>query len=127
MKKAIWFSRHSPTTEQLADALRLGYEITVSEYFTELAGRNLTNDEEVIAVVDELIMHCQSNWPNGSTAVFGVFAAPVQSAIYETSIRFHADGNGLGAQVFASWNINRTPEGGKPTFVHYKWVQVGVM
>lgn len=31
MKKAVWFSRHQPTAEQIADASEMGFEIAGSE------------------------------------------------------------------------------------------------
>jgi hypothetical protein len=30
MKKAIWFSRHQPSREQIEDAARIGYDINQS-------------------------------------------------------------------------------------------------
>ncbi len=72
-KEAVWFSRHQPTAEQVADAAAMGYEITVTPQVTEMASKSLESSADVEAAMKTI--HA------APFAVFGVFAAPVQAEI----------------------------------------------
>ena len=115
MKKALWFSRHQPTAEQIVDAKEMGYTLKVSETATKLASASLETDDQVAEVIEFF-----RTGSDGAlcSAVFGVFAAPVQSAIRDVPDCF---GDGF----WAAWNVQRSADGGKPTFAHKKFVRVG--
>lgn len=126
---AIWLSRHTPTADQLADALRLGYEITGIESGQRLGALDLRDDGDVKALVSGVLGLCAEH---SATAIFGVVAAPLAAQLARTA----ADAIQRGAlaaptpatgdvPVFTAWNIQRTAEGGKPTFEHRCWVLAG--
>lgn len=115
----------------------MGYTIVTSDRMTAVASMSVETDADVNSVMRD-IADCVKQ--SGASAVFGVFAAPVQSAIWAESrygwVTARAnderlvvyDANGRthsGVGFFAAWNISRTPEGGKPTFQHKRWCQVG--
>jgi hypothetical protein len=124
MKKAIWFSRHQPTAGQLDDASCMGFEISVTTEMTALASLSIETDADVDRIDNALQdAHC---------AVFGVFAAPLQerlTACAQAEVLDTAenqpDERAIWSPCFSAWNLTRTPEGGKPTFTHHKWVLVG--
>ena len=113
-QNAIWFSRHQPTAEQIADASAMGFHLSVEGWATEMASKSVETDREVRAIVDTL---SATGMP-----IFGVFAAPVQSEIFG---RFDSAAGRDARPCYAAWNVSRTPEGGRPTFTHKSWVQVG--
>lgn len=125
MQKAIWFSRHQPTAEQVTSAAYMGYAIVVDPHVTAMAGRSLETNEDLAEVMATLAAHCRWDVVDSAQAVFGVFSTPVQGALYNNTVEYYGEGNYIGCPCFASWNITRTPEGGKPIFTHYKWVEVG--
>jgi len=126
---AIWLSRHSPTAAQLADALSLGYEITGIADGQRLGALDLRDEGDVKALVSAALGLCAEL---GAAAIFGVVAAPLSAQLARTA----ADAIQRGAlaaptpatgdvPVFAAWNVQRTVEGGKPTFEHRCWVLAG--
>lgn len=129
MKKAIWFSRHQPSREQIEDAARMGYDLEVTPEGTSLGALDLRDNGDVLACVSGLLEHCAET---GSVAIFGVFAAPILAQIARTSedIRQRGEcvdphgGNG-DFYCFAAWNVMRSQEGGKPTFEHRQWLGIG--
>ena len=116
MKKAIWFSRHQPTAKQLAEIAKLGFELVQTNELTRMAGKSLKTQQQVADLLSVFY-----HWRNsGTSAVFGVFATPVQSLLYLY------EGSGLvQLKFYSAWNVKRTPPGGKPTFQHKKFVLVG--
>jgi len=126
---AIWLSRHAPTASQLADAQRLGYDITGIESGQRLGAIDLRDEGDIEALVSAALGLCAEH---SATAIFGVVAAPLSAQLARTA----ADAIQRGAlaaptpdtgdvPVFAAWNIQRTAEGGKPTFEHRAWVLAG--
>lgn len=107
MKTAIWFSRHQPTAEQIADASVRGYEITGIEAGMAAGAVNMTEQPDVLAAMD----YCRGK------VVFGVFPAPIRAAWREVTAS-------APEEAWESWNVQRTTEGGKPTFTHKDWVRV---
>ena len=122
MKKAIWFSRHVPTVAQIEDAAKMGFELIPSPHITAAARTELVTSLDVAKAVDSLKLEVLGS---KAAAVFGVFAAPVQGELVETAERT-ATGDGVSSvPCYASWNIQRPEEGGKPTFQHRGWIYVG--
>jgi hypothetical protein len=116
MKKAIWFSHHDATREQVAEITTRGYELA-----RESEGKSLGS----MAINDESDLHvvmCSLRFLKPD-AVFGVFSAPVQAAI---SVAGQTTDD-REVPCFAAWNVNRSPEGEKPQFEHRKFVRVGTL
>lgn len=130
MKTAVWFSRHQPTADQIADAERLGYTITAIETGKTLGAVDIRDNGDVKAVVSGVLAQVAEH---KAAAIFGVPAAPILAQFARTA----ADAVQRGAFVapdgqengdvpfFAAWNVQRASEGGKPTFEHRQWVLVG--
>ena len=117
MKSALWFSRHQPTAEQLADAAAMGYTLTVEAEATALASAVLETETEVLGVINFLEYAASRHG-----AIFGVFAAPIQSIL---AVATSNQWNGECIPCYAAWNVQRSVDGGKPTFSHKKFVKVG--
>jgi hypothetical protein len=124
MKKAIWFSRHRPTPEQIEDAARMGYALITTPEGVALGAMDLQDKGDVFACATALLGHCQEQ---GATAIFGVFAAPILAQIARTSedIRQRGEINERDIPCFAAWNVQRSQEGGKPSFHHKQWLGIG--
>jgi hypothetical protein len=110
MDKFVWFSRHSPTREQLADVP--GVLICVDEG-KELGTKNMETDIDVNLVISELVCLVKKGHASG---IIGVFATPIQARLI-----------GAGVPCYASWNVQRCAEGGKSTFVHKAFCCVGFL
>ena len=130
MKKAIWFSRHQPTGDQIADASAMGFEIAAIEPGKVLGAVDSRDNGDVKAVVSGVIAQVAGH---KAAAIFGVPSAPILALVARTS----ADAVQRGALApmdgqengdvpfFAAWNVSRSVEGGKPTFAHQAWCLVG--
>lgn len=121
---AIWLSRHAPTASQIADANALGYRITAIPEGQQLGSLDLQDEGDVKALVAGVLALCAQH---NATAIFGVFAAPLVAQIARTAAECIQRGGLAGDEVraFSSWNVQRTSEGGKPTFTHRCWVACG--
>ena len=125
MKKAIWFSRHAPTEAQVAEIAAMGFEIAAQEDGLRLGATNLADDDDINAVVSELLGLAAEH---GAEVCFGVFAAPVQECLHRTANdAVQAGGWGRVLTCYAAWNVQRSQDGGKPTFEHRRFVQVGAL
>lgn len=124
MKKAIWFSRHQPSREQIEDATRMGYALTVTSEGASLGSLDLQDNGDVLACVSGLLGHCSET---GAVAIFGVFAAPILAQLARTSEDIRQRGECVDGDFpcFAAWNVMRSQEGGKPTFEHRQWLGIG--
>lgn len=130
MKKAIWFSRHQPTAEQIADAEKLGYEITGIETGKQLGAMDIRDNGDVTVVVSGVLALVAEH---KAEAIFGVPSTPIMSQIARTATDAVSrqgftklDGQENGdVPFFAAWNVQRSVEGGKPTFQHREWCYVG--
>lgn len=118
-RPAIWFSRHRPTAEQLAEIASKGYALHAIEEGIALGGRNLNSEEDVASLMEDLAAVLRQH---KSRAIFGVIPAPLMVFAPQSSHQFDS-----GDRVFihVAWNIMRTVEGGKPTFEHKCWVDAG--
>lgn len=116
MNNAIWFSRHAPSGDQLAEIAALGYTLVERETTMELASRSISDQDDRTAVA-ALLKAAMSN--SGARALFGVIPVP---------LRFMAAGEEYylkAMPVFESWNVMRSVEGQKPTFAHREFLRVG--
>lgn len=108
--KAIWFSRHAITAEQAAEIAAAGYEVLEDAKVSEMATANITSDEEVMEIIKYMMLLRNS----GVQRFYGVFPAALRAALLQFG------GNTL--ELWEAWNVQRTPDGGKPSFEHKKFV-----
>ena len=124
MKTSIWFSRHQPTAEQVADASAMGYEITAIESGKALGSISLKDDGDVKAVVSGVLGLVAEH---SAVAIFGVWPNDVQAQWQRTAddaVQIGGWGDG-DIPCFGASNVSRSVEGGKPTFDHRTWKLVG--
>ena len=125
MKKAIWFSRHAPSAAQLGEVAAMGFEIAAQEDGLRLGAMNLANDGDLNAVLSALLGLAAEH---GAEAVLGVFAAPVQECLHRTANDAVQAGEwGKPLTCYAAWNVQRSTDGGKPTFEHRRFCCVGAL
>jgi hypothetical protein len=101
--------------EQIEDAVNMGYSIVRVDdgRFAGAIDIHTAEDRDrVVDIIRQLVREEEA------TAVFGVFPTPILAAM---------SGNREGVDVFAAWNIQRTQDGGKPTFAHRSWEHVGLL
>lgn len=128
MRRALWFSRHNPTNEQLNDAQLKGYEIIVNSMGLALGKMDLKCNNDIITCIEGLV---EEAIKNDCTSFFGVFPTPILMQIARTSddILFYGPSLSSGKYwdypCFAAWNIMRSNEGEKPTFDHKEWIRIG--
>jgi hypothetical protein len=109
MKKAQWFSRHTPTPEQIADAARIGFQLVGIETGRVLGATSMETSADVQSTSGQLETELTST---GAVALFGVFPPPLRSYWCEI---------GYPTEIWEAWNVQRTVEGGRPTFTHKSW------
>jgi hypothetical protein len=125
MKKALWFSRHAPSAAQLAEVAAMGFEIAAQDDGLRLGAMNLADDGDLNAVLSALL---GLSAEHGAEAVFGVFAAPVQECLHRTANDVVPAGEwGKPLTCYAAWNVQRSTDGGKPTFEHRRFCCVGAL
>lgn len=130
-KKALWFSRHTPTAEQIAELRGMGYNLVITANASHLASINLNDDADVKACLTALFAELAST---GATAIIGVFATPVSKQMFRTmqdiiqrgSVTSAFDGMG-DYPCFADWSTARAEEGERPTFAHKSFELVGYL
>jgi hypothetical protein len=128
MKNAVWVSRHELTPEQREEIVALGYSLFEEEKGILLGGRNLVTDEDVVMFMSDLHDYVREG---KAGIVLGVFAVPVQAGIMEETCQI-CDRIGQGyvtpsVPCYSAWNVNRTVDGGKPTFEHRGFKLVGMI
>lgn len=123
MQQAVWFSRHDPTEDQLAEIHEKGFILSHVESGKALGSVNLDDDVKVTNVIESLMTLLAA--PSG--AIFGVFPAPVmcQMTYYTETCIQRGDWMSGTVECYASWNVSRPAEGGKPSFTHQQWCHVG--
>lgn len=131
MKKAIWFSRHNPTKEQIADAEWIGYRIEGIELGQKLGAIELKNNYDVRAVVTDLLALLPKF---EAKAIFGVPPTPIVRLFAHTALdavergKFFItlnDSSIWDVPFYAAWNVQRSVEGEGPAFSHKEWCLVG--
>ena len=124
MFNAVWFSRHAPTEEQLAEIEEMCYQLIDIPSGMGLGSRSINSDNDLADMVKSIRVLVERG---GARAIFGVFPAPLQWMLVEGVYYSHV-GNNLvtdGVGCYASWNVSRMVEGGKPSFTHKRFVSVG--
>lgn len=123
---ALWFSRHAPTEEQLAEISAKGFSLCALEEGTALGAVAIDeNGPDVVGALRALAV-----WVN-ARAVFGVFPTPILGAAFALvrpclDVEHYVTRETVA--LYAAHNVSRTPEGAtRPTFAHKEWVQVGVL
>lgn len=123
--KALWFSRHSPTEEQLDDINKHGKKLVIDDEISALAADTITveNCKTVIKKITDAVRRHQCN------SVYGVFPTLILAESFGLCCDAANRGDFIGREykIFAAHNIMRTPEGGKPTFHHGGFFSVGVL
>lgn len=122
MKNVIWFSRHQPTPEQLAEIAGKGWQIHDLEASLRLGAMNIQDDGDVNAVGSALlalVAECDA------VAIIGVWTAPMMEALARTAQDSVQNGEWRGVPCYAAWNVTRPVEGGKPEFEHRRFCCVG--
>lgn len=79
-----------------------------------LGAQNIQTEEDRDAVLLKLRQLIEAH---AATRVYGVFPTPIAA-------EFREDGK---VACFAAWNVQRSAEGGKPTFCHKAWLRVGAL
>jgi len=126
-RPALWFSRHEPTAEQLADVVARGYTLVALTEGMTLGAVNIVGPKDAEMVYSSLLELASAH---GARAVFGVFPTPIQAQLCLRSIELALCGPEAlrgGVSCYASWNAKRTPDGGRPTFAHQSWELVGYL
>lgn len=124
MTPAIWFSRHTPTAEQLNEIADMGLNLVCINEGVALGSVNLNTAEDSRSAIAQLIeLYTREN----ARAIFGVFPTPILAAMYDTAEMAVLRGDWRGRDVicFASWNVQRSADGGKPTFHHKQFSVIG--
>ena len=124
----IWFSRHEPSVTQLADMSQAGHDGAPVVHLKEEASRPLLEMADARETLDMLAQ-------SGATAIFGVFPPILQAGITaDRAMETLLDNEGgysprgmfeRAIPVFGAWNVNRAPEGERPTFEHRMFIRVG--
>ena len=124
-KKAVWFSRHAPSAAQLAEIAAMGFEIAGLADGPRLGSMTLADDGDLNAVLTAVLGLAAEH---GAEACYGVFAAPVQECLHRTADDAVQTGEwGKPLTCYAAWNIQRSQDGGKPTFEHLRFCCVGAL
>lgn len=124
--KVFWFSRHTPTDAQVKELESQGLELVVNDASYQLAKIEMKDDDTVAAVLIGILSVCELI---GAKAVAGVFPVPIAQAAMWTADDAIAAGDYRPGTItlMAAWNVNRAAEGGRPTFTHKQFCQVGVL
>ena len=121
--KAIWFSRHNPTEEQIANASNMGYEFVAIKKGKILASIDIESIELIEATMKSVMKLTKKH---KAYAVFGEFPAIVQSYIaFVSSTRKRNPWPTEDILYCTSWNVQKSVGCGNLTFVHKRWCQVG--
>lgn len=130
-KKALWFSRHTPTAEQIAELRGMDYNLVITANASHIASINLNDDADVKACLTALFAELAST---GAEAIIGVFATPISKQIFRTmNDIIHRGGTttphgGLGDYpCLASWSTARAEDGERPLFAHKSFERIGYL
>lgn len=120
--KAIWFSRHQPTSAQLAECEQRGWRLHALDKGMELGAMSIMDDGDVYAVGQALLALAAEH---DAKVIIGVWAAPMQELLARTAQDAVQKGEWDGVPCYAAWNVTRPVEGGKPVFEHRRFCAVG--
>lgn len=114
---AVWFSRHAPTTAQLADVRLLGHHLVDVETGMDLGQMAVNSFADRDAMMGALLNYVVRN---GAQAIFGVAPTPILNAMHREVLASRRT-----VPFYAAWNVARSADGGKPTFEHFLFEEVG--
>lgn len=114
---AVWFSRHAPTAAQIADIRVLGHhlvEVQTGMDLGQMAINTFADRDAMMVALRELVVR------NGAEAIFGVAPTPILSVMLRQVLASRRT-----VPFYAAWNVSRSVEGGKPSFDHFIFEEVG--
>lgn len=120
---AIWFSRHTPTTAQLAEIEADGNQLVAIDEGTALAAveYNGTPETDTTERLFNLIRQ------NNAKAVYGVFPTHIMSLAFFLAECAVLRGDWIQpVTLYSAINFKRTEPGKPATFVHGGWRAIGV-
>jgi len=121
---ALWFSRHQPTAAQVAEIEARGYTLVAIEEGMRLGAIPINSTEQVQLVWQDLVALARAGY--SAHAVFGVFPVPLAATWLKAGTVQACDGL-QPIPTYGAWNVQRSTEGGRPTFCHKEWMHVGFM
>ena len=121
-KNAIWFSRHNPTQAQIDECEQRGWSIVALDRGMELGAMNLMDDGDVHTIGQALLGIAKEY---KATIIIGVWTAPMQELLARTAQDAVQIGEWQGVECYASWNVTRPTDGGKPVFEHKRFCAIG--
>ncbi len=127
MNKAVWFSRHNPTPEQLEEIASKGCTLgDIAPEGERLGEVSIETDADAEAIASAIMAECRAK---GAVVVFGVFPTPILTISFDRMVEAVNRGDFFSGTItlYAAHNVQRTPEGGKPTFTHAGWLPVGIL
>lgn len=113
----VLFTRHKLTDEQAA-ALPSGETVDCSD----LAGRNLSSLKEAGEVLREILERVGEG--ELVISLYGVVPVPLRAVLVDPALGGVIPTGQL-VKVFEAFNIQRSVEGGKPTFTFNGWLLTG--
>ena len=119
-RKVIWFSRHDLTESQL-ESIKGAYDDVEIINMKELASKTITDWSEALEVLAALQ---DMAGKNAVMEVYGVFPPPIQFELSNHCMVSHERNQ---VPCYTAWNVNRAPEGERPTFEFKEWVRVGFL
>ena len=120
---AIWFSRHEPTEAQVSEIECMGFDLVGVEAGKVIGGIAITTGN--LPVIVNQIKGIA--FEHKAFGIFGVFPTPILKEINKTAENAVVNGRWQDTDIlcYSAHNIQRTVEGGKPTFVHQSWDRIG--
>lgn len=121
----IKFTRHALTPAQLTEIGEVHLDLT------ELASRNIGSRDEAKALWAEIVSAIKAIAKHDDDIhLYGVFPAPVRNQFVQHTFPLGEDGKirantAIYIILNESFNINRAPEGSKPSFEHLCWLVTG--
>lgn len=114
---AVWFSATPPTTEQLVDVRLLGHHIAEVQAGMIMGAQPINtfkDRDQMMGAIRELVVKTDAQ------AIFGVAPTPILNAMLRQALASRRT-----VPFYAAWNVARSDEGGKPTFEHVLFEEVG--
>jgi hypothetical protein len=124
-KPALWFSRHTPTQEQIDEIHLMGYQLHDVQKGILWGQVELTEWPQVHNLIHSILQIAENT---RAKAIFGVFPTPILSYIANQASFAIQNGDyphHYSIPCYAAWNIQRSQENQKPTFQHKQWLYIG--
>lgn len=122
--KALIFTRHQLTETQLTEIRAQWPDDSVELIdLSVIAGTALVNATDVNFVGEVILSVVRAASKGGQVVpLYGVIPAPLRAWLMKWDEDDPDNFWSFTLQIYEAWNIQRTPEGGKPTFEHKQWV-----